>query len=271
MVEDTTIRGAGVSSGGMSYHQLVDTRYGRMIVNRHDMYVGRSFLTYGEFSEREVDFLRGLVRPGMAIVEAGANYGAITVPLAQMVGRTGTILAIEPQRLPYQALCGNLALNSIPQAQTLQAAVGAAPGHMVVPLLDPDAPHNIGALALGAHQEGERLPQVSLDSLDLPRLDLLKADVEGMEPEVLIGAVRTIRRDRPLLYLESDRDARRGELLDLLRANRYDAYWHCPPLYNPDNYAGCAENVFGQIVSLNLLCVPREKTFPITDTMVRVR
>jgi FkbM family methyltransferase len=254
----------------MSYHLLVDARYGRMIVNRHDMYVGRSFLMYGEFSEGEVDFLRGVVRPGMAIVEAGANYGAHTVPLAQMVGCAGTILAIEPQRLAYQALCGNLALNSLPQAHALQAAVGAAPGHIVVPVLDPDAPHNIGGLALGAHQEGERVPQVSIDSLDLRRLDLLKADVEGMEPDVLIGAVHTIRRYRPLLYLESDRDERRGELLALLRAHRYHAYWHCPPLYNPHNYARRAENVFGQIVSLNLLCVPREKPLRLTDTMVRI-
>lgn len=255
----------------MPYHQLVEARYGRMIVNRHDEYVGRSFLTYGEFSEGEVGFLRALVGPGMAVVEAGANYGAHTIPLAQMVGRSGTMLAIEPQRLAYQALCGNLALNSLPQVIALQAAVGAEPGHVVVPLLDPDAPNNIGGLALGAHQQGERVPQITVDSLDVPRLDLLKADVEGMEPEVLIGAVATLRRHRPLLYLESDRDDRRAELLALLRAHRYDAYWHCPPLYNPDNYAGRVDNVFGQIVSQNLLCVPRERVLPMTGTMERIR
>jgi FkbM family methyltransferase len=255
----------------MPYHQLVEARYGRMIVNRHDVYVGRSFLTYGEFSEGEVHFLRALVGPGMAVVEAGANYGAHTIPLAQMVGRGGTVLAIEPQRLAYQALCGNTALNSLAQVKTIQAAVGAAMGQIVVPALDPDVPNNIGGLALGSHEHGERVPQITVDSLDVPRLDLLKADVEGMEPEVLIGAVATLRRHRPLLYLESDRDDRRAELLTLLRAHRYDAYWHCPPLYNPDNYAGCVDNVFGDIVSLNLLCVPREKTLPITGTMEQVR
>lgn len=254
----------------MPYHQLVEGRYGRMIVNRHDAFVGRSFLTYGEFSEGEVECFRSLLEPGMSVVEVGANYGAHTIPLARMVGRSGTMLAIEPQRLAYQALCGNIALNSLPQASALHAAVGAASTHIVVPLLDPDAPHNIGGLALGTHETGERVPQVTLDELDLPRLDLLKADVEGMEPEVLIGAVATVRRHRPILYLESDRDDRRAELRALLRAHRYDAYWHCPPLFNPHNHAGNVENVFGQVVSLNLLCVPRERPIAITATLERL-
>jgi hypothetical protein len=34
-------------------------------------------------------------------------------------------------------------------------------------------------------------------------------------------------------------------------------YWHRPPLFNPRNYLGNPENVFGQIVSHNMLCVPR--------------
>lgn len=46
------------------------------------------------------------------------------------------------------------------------------------------------------------VPMVHLDSLNLPRLDLLKIDVEGMELEVLEGAAKCISEYRPIMYVE---------------------------------------------------------------------
>jgi len=36
-------------------------------------------------------------------------------------------------------------------------------------------------------------------------------------------------------------------------------YWHKPPLYNPENFFNNPENVFGDIVSLNMICLPRSR------------
>ena len=47
------------------------------------------------------------------------------------------------------------------------------------------------------------VPTVSVDSMELPRLDLMKVDVEGMEMEVLAGARRTIARHHPILVVEN--------------------------------------------------------------------
>ena len=84
---------------------------------------------------------------------------------------------------------------------------------------------------------------------------MLKADVEGMELDVMRGAAQTLSRFRPLLYLENDRREKSPALLEHLLGLGYRLYWHLPPMYNPRNYYGNANNVFPHIVSVNLLGV----------------
>jgi FkbM family methyltransferase len=237
------------------FNTLTQGRYGPMLVNRHDAYVGRSFLAYGEFSEHEVAFLRQYVPEGGVVLDIGANIGALTIPLAQHVGATGRVIAFEPQRFVHQVLTANVALHSLTNVEVVRAGVGAQAGALHVPVLDPNAPNNFGGLELNKGTPGEGVPCVRVDDLRLSRLDVLKADVEGMEADVLRGAMATIARHKPVLYLESDRVAQRGELFDLVEGLGYTAWWHCPPLYSPDNHAGNAENVFGEIVSVNWVCV----------------
>ena len=97
---------------------------------------------------------------------------------------------------------------------------------------------------------------MTVDSLDLPVCHLIKIDVEGMEREVLQGAEQTIRRFRPVLYMENDRPEHSAALIRQVLDLGYRLYWHLPPLFNPQNYFGVAENVFGKIVSVNMLGLP---------------
>ncbi len=100
---------------------------------------------------------------------------------------------------------------------------------------------------------------VTLDEFHLDRLDFLKADVEGMELEVLKGAEQTIARCRPLIYAENDRPGATEKLLAWLTAHGYRAYQHTAPLFNARNYRGSRVNIFGGTVSLMLLGVPKER------------
>src|SRR5262249_31324528 len=110
--------------------------------------------------------------------------------------------------------------------------------------------------ALGGWSEGERVSRVTVDSLDLPACHLIKIDVEGMEGEVIAGAEQTIRRFRPVLYMENDRPEQSVALIRQVLDLGYRLYWHLPPLFNPQNYFRVAENVFGRIVSVNMLGLP---------------
>ena len=100
-----------------------------------------------------------------------------------------------------------------------------------------------------------------LDELPLRRLDFLKADVEGAELDVLIGARDLITTHKPVLYLEADRQDQLNAVLNVLERYGYHLpriYLHRPPLYNPQNWAGKEGSIFvsndKEIVSINLVC-----------------
>lgn len=238
------------------FNRLIRTPHGLMLFNRHDRYVGRSIERYGEFSPGELDLFRQAVQPGWHVVEAGANIGAHTLILAQQVGPRGRVYAFEPQRVLFQTLCANMALNSLTNVVCRPEALGAEAGTTYVPWLDYNAENNFGGLSL-QYRQGEPVPVIALDSLQLPRCEFLKIDVEGMELEVLRGATETIRRCRPLLYVENDRPERSAALIRYLQELGYDLYWHLPPLFSPQNSFRNPENEFGRTVSVNMLGVHR--------------
>jgi tRNA G46 methylase TrmB len=117
-------------------HRSKPCRYGTMLYNIHDAYIGRSLDLYGEFSEGEVDVFRQMVKPGQVVLDVGANIGAHTLFLARAVAPGGQVLAFEPQRLVYQTLCASLALNHITNVYCWHAAVGRSRGELRLPSLD---------------------------------------------------------------------------------------------------------------------------------------
>jgi FkbM family methyltransferase len=237
---------------------LKQCRHGNMLFLRSDQYVGRSMEVYGEFSELEGDLFAQLLGPGDTVVEVGANIGAHTVHLAKLVGAGGKVYAFEPQRVIFQIMCANLALNALFNVYAYHAGLGSVPGTLRVPPTDYADVGNFGGLSLTDASVGEDVSILTLDGFDLPALKVLKIDVEGMEYEVLSGARQTIARHRPAIYVENDRQEKSARLIELIETLGYDMYWHLPTLYNPNNYAGNRENIFGGIVSINLLCIPRE-------------
>lgn len=240
-----------------AFNRLKQCRYGTMLFNIHDVYIGRSLDEYGEFSEGEVELFRQIVRPGQLIVEVGANIGTHTVFLAQAAGQCGTVLAFEPQRIVYQSLCANMALNNLTNVHCFCTAVGKEPGQIMVPACDPNQPNNFGGLSLGGHAQGETTPVVTVDGFNLSRCEFLKIDVEGMELDVLQGAARTIAECKPLIYVENDRPDKSDALIRYLDGLGYNMYWHKPPLFNPNNFALNPVNQFPKIVSINMLCIPK--------------
>lgn len=244
----------------MPYNSLTNTRHGPMLVNQHDAYVGRSLLALGEYSEGEVALFRALLHPGDVVFDIGANIGASTLPLAHLVGEDGHVIAFEPQVYAYQLLCANVALNSLLQVTTHRAAVGATMGEAKIPRLDPRQPANIGGLSLA--QQGEPVPLVSLDALAPERCDLIKLDVEGYELPVLHGAVKTIAAHRPVIILEADREHQRAPMLAWLIRHGYRVAQHTPPLWRADNWRQEPSNPFGDVVSINWLCLPDQRAWP---------
>ncbi|HWI85486.1 MAG TPA: FkbM family methyltransferase [Sphingomonas sp.] len=238
--------------------KLYQTRSGPMLALVTDQYVTQSIALYGEYCPAEANALKRAIKPGMTVVEVGANMGSHSVEMARACA-PGRFYAFEPQPRLFQILCANLALNDVGNAFAYPDACGEAEGEAIVPLVDYTRAGNFGGISLrGAECPGITVRVRPLDSLNLPACGLLKVDVEGFEAQVIRGARDTILRCRPIIYIENDRADRQQELISLIAGLGYRLYWHTPALYDPANFNGEARNVFPGICSLNMVCLPRE-------------
>lgn len=234
------------------------TRHGRMRYPVTDAFIGRYLDAYGEWSEEESILCQALLQPGDIVIEAGANLGAHTVALGTAVGQDGRVHAFEPQKFINELLGWNVMANGLDQVTVHRAAVGAAPGELRVPDVDYNRFGNFGGVSLVSDRGSDSVPVITIDSLALPHLRLLKADVEGMELQVLRGAVETIRRCRPILYLENDQEHRAADLISFVLSLGYRIWHHRPSGFNPNNFRGNPRPLHEPFVSKNILCVPAE-------------
>jgi FkbM family methyltransferase len=169
---------------------------------------------------------------GPVVLDVGANIGVATMAMATALHGPARFLAVEPSPRNLAHLRRNLAANGFEQrAEVIAAAAGAEPGSLSFH----ESEFGAGShLVSGHHLAGDAMPavQVPVETLDhivsargLERLDLIKIDVEGFEPDVLAGGAGAIERFRPAIYMEFNswtlmayRDMNpRGFLEDLVR------------------------------------------------------
>jgi FkbM family methyltransferase len=246
--------------GGMSFNILKECRYGPLLFNKNDWPIGTSLRLYGEYAMEELNFLTQLIGKDSLVIDAGANIGTHTVWFSRLAD---IVVAFEPQRIAFQTLCANVALNNCLNVHAFHAAVGKECGQILVPFRDQNESNNFGGVPLAGATEGEMEQLVTIDSLNLTRCDLIKADVEGMEADLLAGAEKTIAKFRPLLYMEADGAQAPDAMRILMKLFDYECYWHTPNLFNLDNIEKNPEDVFitngNVMVSINMLCVPAER------------
>src|SRR5262249_15891523 len=153
--------------------------------NRNDRFIGRALDLYGEWCESEIATLAQLVRPGDIVLDIGANIGTHAIALAKIVTASGVVVAVEAQRVIFNYLISNITLNNLMNVISLNNAAAEAEGAVLVPVLPPTVPNNFGALNVSEQSSGEAIPLMVIDSLGLSRCNLIKIDIEGMEPQAL--------------------------------------------------------------------------------------
>jgi len=243
-------------------YQLVKARHGLFLASSLDIYVGRALTTYGEYGEIEWQVIEALMPDGKDAIEIGANIGTHTVSMARKLAGMGRrLLAVEPQPVVFQNMCANLALNALFNVSVENAACGDTAGWLTFSAPDYLRENNFGGVSMREDGGGnQRVRAVRLDDIVADDFDvgLIKIDVEGFEQKVLEGATQTIARCRPTLYLENDRLDRSAALIEWLWATGYKMWWHVPRLFNPDNFAGNSEDIYGNVGSFNMIAIPKE-------------
>jgi FkbM family methyltransferase len=135
------------------------------------------------------------IRPGMTVVDVGANVGIHTAEFSRLVGPGGKVVALEPAPFNLLALHRAREANDWSNVEIHGVAASDAGGEMGLEC----SPFNSGNNALSSCGGGVTVRTVRLDSLlaGTP-VDFLKIDVQGWEAAVLQGALETLRRNRPI-------------------------------------------------------------------------
>lgn len=158
----------------------------------------------------EVAFVRRHLRRGDTAIDIGAHKGAYTYWMARAVGRTGRVLAFEPQPSLAALLGERIADLALHHVSVEPVALSSGSG--VVDLLVPGGGTSPGATvrpdAFDADCDRHPVRTCPLDEFlserPGPPVRLIKCDVEGHELEVFRGAERTLAEDRPALLFECE-------------------------------------------------------------------
>lgn len=148
---------------------------------------------------------RALVRPGDTVIDVGANAGYFSLLAAALVGGSGQVHSFEPSPLVADRLQHNILLNSCSHVTLHRVAVSDAQGSVQLHLSEST---NTGMTSLrrlaGAHGKPVDVASIAIDSMisGMPRVRLVKIDVEGAEHLVLKGCRGLVRRDMPYIIFE---------------------------------------------------------------------
>lgn len=174
--------------------------------------------------------IREHVKSGETVVDVGANRGMFALYASKQVGPQGVVICFEPNPSCLNVLEGTLSRNSITNIEVI--GKGLSDRAETLNLIVPESDTGIGTFAAYDQSVPQRAVSCEVvlgdDALRDISPNFVKIDVEGFEPKVIQGLSETIRRHRPLIYMEVvEQHLRRAgsssrEIISLMRSLGYE-------------------------------------------------
>jgi FkbM family methyltransferase len=146
--------------------------------------------------------MSAMLRPGMNVVDVGANLGFYTLLAANAVRESGRVWSFEPEPHNFQLLMKSIQANNFHNVEPVQTALSDAPGIEKL-YLAPTSEPNAHTLSQDRGMGSLEIQSTSLDEFlqanGTGRVDLLKVHVFGDEPIVLRGSRRVLQASRPMV------------------------------------------------------------------------
>ena len=160
----------------------------------------RGILNTREYEPHVRQAIRERVREGDVVVDVGANIGCIALLAATLVGKQGLVIAVEPNLDNVQLLYAGMVLNEADNVRVLPYAASDRPG--LVSITGGSNAHLVDVRQPSASAVYAQTVVLDEKLSWVPRLDLLKMDVEGHESLAFDGCRDLIERHRPTLIIE---------------------------------------------------------------------
>lgn len=223
----------------------------------------------------EMAFVLHALREGDVFVDVGANVGTYTLLAAGVVGCR--CIAIEPVASSFEQLVDNLCLNQVLQrVDAHRVAVGNERGSICITDQQGAMNRVVGLNRCAAKVPTNLVPMRTLDELVSGKAaTIIKIDVEGFEPEVVAGAMQTLRSSSVLAVLmetncRAGRNEDRDSVNQRMRALGYHRYrYHglARRLERMDESDGHAANtIFARSVEPLLERIECARRFRVLDT-----
>ncbi len=210
----------------------------------------RCLLAEGDWFERELEFWRQYIQPGMTVIDIGAGVGVYTFSAAQRVGENGIVYAIEPFSNSVDCLRQTCLVNQIENVKVFRNAVGDRYGKFKL-ILQASSELNYLASAnepIDPETEVEEVICVTLDSfveqVGIERVEVIKISTEGNELAVLIGCEQIFSKFAPtIIYNSYTSNGINLEAAQYLLDRGYELFKYQPylqqliPLVNESDFA----------------------------------
>ena len=217
-------------------NMIVVTPIGKFIVNKNDTGIGEALRKNGIYLENELKLLQicfqAIIKNNQQVhyIDIGSNIGTHVVYLADKVGESGKIFAFEPQRIIFNMLAGNIAVNNLKNVYCYHLAISDSQGELTIPDFSYSEPGNFGAIEFTSEQKenigqvrkadsdkNDCVRSVAIDDFYKGHTDFIKIKAESMEMNILRGCEKTIELSRPWMlvaYQKSDQSEMRQWLND---------------------------------------------------------
>lgn len=180
-----------------------------MYLNAGDSGISKELAVYRIHEPRATMVLRQVLKPGMTVIDIGANVGYYSLIASAAVGPTGRVIAIEPVSSNVNLLINNATANGCGNVQIWRGAICDYDGtarmhlstksnwHSLIPGATTTSASVVGEEEVPAARLGSVISRVGLESVDLVRMD-----IEGYEATAIDGMNEVLRLFSPALLME---------------------------------------------------------------------
>jgi len=244
---------------------------GNLFEVRLNEHMGSHIFWFGSYSREILLALGRLLRPGMVVIDVGANMGEVALFATKRVAPGGRVICFEPVPALAASLEQSIRRNEASGIEVVNCGLADRIGSAV--LFNTSERFHDGTdhagLATIYPQEGRstvagRVSLTTLDEFLRPRapgrVDVIKIDAEGAELPILRGAVETLRTWHPHLILEVQRATSKAagydqrEILQFLEGMEY-GFWR---IGRRGKLSALSVEALGDFQ--NVLCVPGGST-----------
>jgi len=198
------------------------------IKNKYGLFFcGKNFSSvFGAISNCEPEVRREFVLDKGVALDVGANLGMFSIPLAKKLGSKGKVISIEAERNNVNLLKKNVELNGLKNVIVIGKGAYSKKGKINL---------NIDEFGTGGHSiqktnvsEFGKKEIIEVDTIDniikdlkIKKVDIIKIDIEGGEPDAFKGASKTLKRDHPKIIFEAIENKDRVGVEKILKSHRY--------------------------------------------------